>query len=175
MPASALRAGITYYRPLLQVPASEIRAWLAGRDVTWIEDPTNIDEKFTRNRIRTRLLPALEATFPQFRDTFARSISHIVQAQQVLTENAALDLTLTGVPPLIANLRRLSRARQANVLRHWLVGGFDAVPSAAQLAELLDQIDACTTRGHQIRIKVGLGLVERRGSALHWYNPRVLI
>jgi tRNA(Ile)-lysidine synthase len=56
------------------------------------------------------------------------------------------------------------------VLRHWLNTTYHAVPSAAQLAELLDQIAACTTRGHQIRIKVGTGFCERRGAALHWYN-----
>jgi tRNA(Ile)-lysidine synthase len=68
-------------------------------------------------------------------------------------------------------LQRLTAARQANLLRHWLQSQFAAVPSAAQLAELLDQVAACTTRGHQIRIKVAAGFVERRGAGLHWYNP----
>jgi len=48
------------------------------------------------------------------------------------------------------------------------------IPSAAQLAELLDQLAACTTRGHKIRIKVGTGVAERRGAELHWYNPPAL-
>jgi tRNA(Ile)-lysidine synthase len=37
--------------------------------------------------------------------------------------------------------------------------------------ELLDQIAACTTRGHGICLKVGGGFVERRGPVLAWYNP----
>ena len=175
MPASWVRAGITYHRPLLRVRASDIRAWLASRGVACIEDPTNVDQQFTRNRIRAQLLPALEATFPQFRDTFARSAAHAAQAQAVLLDVAVQDLALIGSPPVIANLQRLSRPRQANVLRHWLNTTFNAVPSAAQLAELLDQIAACTTRGHQIRIKVGAGFCERRGALLHWYNPTVLL
>jgi tRNA(Ile)-lysidine synthase len=170
MPASWVREGLTYHRPLLAVRASDIRAWLAARGVAFIEDPTNVDEQFTRNRIRARLLPALEATFPQFRDTFARSAAHAAQAQAVLLDVAVQDLALMGVPPLIVKLQHLSRPRQANVLRHWLNTTHHAVPSAAQLAELLDQIAACTTRGHQIRIKVGTGFCERRGAALHWYN-----
>ena len=175
MPATWVRAGLTYHRPLLRVRASDIRAWVVSRGVTWINDPTNVDEQFTRNRIRARLLPALEATFPQFRDTFARSAAHAVQAQAVLLEVAEQDLALTGSPPVILNVQRLSRARQVNVLRHWLRTTFDVVPSAAQLTELLDQIAACTTRGHQIRIKVGTGIAERRGAVLHWYNPPVLL
>lgn len=171
MPATWLRAGITYHRPLLQVRALDIRAWLADRGVACIEDPTNVDEQFTRNRIRARVLPALEATFPHFRDTFARSASHAAQAQEVLLDVAMQDLALIGVPPVIARIQRLSRPRQANVLRHWLSRTYNAVPSAAQLAELLNQIAVCTTRGHQIRIKVGTGFAERRGAVLHWYNP----
>jgi tRNA(Ile)-lysidine synthase len=171
MPAIWARAGITYHRPLLRVRASDIRAWLLARGVAHVEDPTNQDQQFTRNRIRAQLLSPLEATFPQFRDTFARSAAHAAQAQEVLLDVAMQDLVLIGVPPVIKSLQRLSRPRQANVLRHWLDSTFHAVPSAAQLAELLDQIATCTTRGHQIRIKVAGGFAERRGAVLHWYNP----
>ena len=174
MPATWQRAGLTYHRPLLRVAASDIRRWLVARGAAWIEDPTNVDEQFTRNRIRARLLPALDATFPQFRDTFARSAAHAAQAQAVLLDVAAQDLAHIGSPPTIAQLQTLSRPRQANVLRHWLNTSHQAVPSAAQLAELLDQITVCTTRGHQINIKVGIGFCERRGAVLHWYNPSVL-
>lgn len=175
MSASWQRSGLTYHRPLLRVAASEIRPWLVARGVAWIEDPTNVDEQFTRNRIRARLLPALEATFPQFRDTFARSAAHAAQAQAVLLDVAAQDLVKIGNPPAIAQLQGLSRPRQANVLRHWLNTAFHTVPSTAQLAELLDQIAVCRTRGHQINIKVGTGFCERSGAVLHWYNRMVLL
>ena len=171
MPAQWVRGGLSYHRPLLQVPSGEIRAWLARRGVPCIEDPSNTNERFTRNRIRARLLPALEAGFPQFRSTFARSAAHAAQAQAVLLEVAQQDLEFIGSPPLIDRIQSLSRPRQANVLRHWLKAAHQVVPSAAQLTELLDQIAACRTRGNRIRIKVGTGLAERRGAHLHWYNP----
>ena len=175
MPAGWQRGGISYHRPLLEVSSAEIRAWLLRRGVDFIEDPTNRDEQFTRNRIRAQLLPVLERSFPQFRDTFARSAAHAAQAQALLQEVAAEDLARLGVPPVIKSLQLLSRPRQANVLRYWLNTTYRAVPSAAQLAELLDQITACRTRGHKIRIKVGLGFCERRGPQLHWYNPIVFL
>lgn len=175
MPASWQRGCISYHRPLLGVRAADIRAWLLERGVAFIEDPTNIDEQFTRNRIRAQLLPVLDRAFPQFRDTFARSAAHAAQAQMVLEDVAAEDLVNLGLPPVINNIQGLSRPRQANVLRYWLNTSYRTVPNAAQLAELLDQIAACTTRGHQIRIKVGIGFCERRGSQLHWYNPAVFL
>jgi tRNA(Ile)-lysidine synthase len=168
MPASWQRDGLTYHRPLLQVPAPAIRAWLVQKGVTFIEDPTNADERFTRNRIRARLLPVLAEAFPQFRETFARSAQHAAQAQALLVEVARGDLEMLGTPPAIKALQALSPARQANVLRYWLREDHQATPSAAQLEQLLSQVAACTTRGHQIHLKVASGHVTRAGDCLHY-------
>lgn len=167
MPACWERDGITYYRPLLTVPGALLRDWLVTRGITWVEDPTNTDEQFTRNRIRARLLPALVQTFPQFRETFARSARHAAQAHGLLVEVAQQDLAAVGIPPVIKSLQSLSQARQANVLRYWLTLQ-QATPSAAQLDQLLLQIAACTTRGHQIHLKVATGHVTRAGPALNY-------
>ncbi|MGP1683732.1 MAG: TilS substrate-binding domain-containing protein, partial [Giesbergeria sp.] len=144
------------------------------RGEPWIEDPTNTDRRFTRNRIRAELVPALEACFPAFRDTFTRSSTHAAQAQQLLLELAQQDLAAVGTPPQIRALQQLSSARQANVLRNWLTSVHRCTPSAAQLAELQRQLAACTTRGHRIEIKVGSGFVRRSNDRLDWYNPSVL-
>ncbi|RYF31159.1 MAG: tRNA lysidine(34) synthetase TilS [Comamonadaceae bacterium] len=170
MPVMAQRGGLTLHRPLLAVPAEEIRTWLAARDLPWIDDPSNTDTRFTRNRIRAVLLPALDQTFAQFRGTFARSAAHAAEAQALLEEFAALDLAQVGAPPRIAALQGLSRARQANVLRHWLHEAHGVAPSAAQLDQLRVQVAACTTRGHRIHLKVAAGFVVREGDGLHWYN-----
>ena len=171
MPAQWQRDGVDYHRPLLKVPGTEVRAWLQRRGVAFVEDPSNSYERFTRNRIRARLLPVLAEVFPQFRATFTRSASHAAQAQRILDQLAAEDLAAHGSTLVIGKLRQLTRERQANALRFWLRRSCQATPSAAQLDELLDQLAACTTRGHQIRIKVGHGHVQRRGAELHWYNP----
>jgi tRNA(Ile)-lysidine synthase len=166
MPARFERHGVQFERPLLGVSGVAIRAWLVEQGVSFIDDPTNADTAFTRNRIRHELLPALEKAFPQFRDTFARSARHAAQAQELLAALAADDLAIVGNPPAIRELRKLSRPRQANVLRHWLRTAHQCAASAAQMEELLDQVEACATRGHDIRIKVGTGLVRRHGGEL---------
>lgn len=171
MPAQWQRLGLTWLRPLLQVEGAALRAWLVAREQGWIEDPTNTDQRFTRNRIRAQLLPQLQAAFPQFRDTFARSSRHCAQAAELLQEVAEADLALVGNPPRIAALQALSRARQGNVLRHWLRVAHATTPAAAQLEALLRQVAACTTRGHQIHLKLGRGFVVRTGELLGWYNP----
>ena len=168
MPAHWQRGALHCVRPWLDVPGADIRHWLRERDATWVEDPSNTDTRYTRNRIRARLLPALDEAFPHFRTTFARSAAHAAQAQEVLGEIAAQDLHTTGTPPRIAALQQLSPARQAGALRFWLSTLPGATPSSAQLDELLRLIAACRTRGHHIHLKVGNGYVQRVGEVLRW-------
>lgn len=170
MPKLWQRAGVTWHRPLLNVAGGDVRAWLHLQGMAWVEDPTNRDERYTRNRIRLRILPVLQEVFPQFRDTFTRSSRHAAEATELLRELAAADLDAVGVPPALLGLQRLSRARQANVLRHWLCVHHGTMPSSAQLHALLAQIEACTTRGHRIDLKVGSGFVRRSAERLDWYN-----
>jgi tRNA(Ile)-lysidine synthase len=72
---------------------------------------------------------------------------------------------------VIRLLHKLSDARQTNVLRHWLRLAHQTAPSTAQMAQLLSQVAACTTRGHQIDIKVGAGQVRRQGERLTYNTP----
>ncbi|MES2937879.1 MAG: tRNA lysidine(34) synthetase TilS [Pseudomonadota bacterium] len=172
MPRRFERHGMRFERPLLDIPGATLREWLRDASVPFVEDPSNADTAFTRNRIRRQLLPALEQAFPQFRETFARSARHAAQAQELLADLAAQDLAQMGDAPAIAPLRTLPRTRQANLLRHWLRTAHGAAASTAQLEELLDQLAACATRGHGIRIKVADGTVERIGDKLA-YSPSV--
>lgn len=162
------REGMVFYRPLLQTPAASLREWVVAQQIPFVDDPSNTDERYTRNRIRARLLPALAQAFPQFRATFARSAQHAAQAQDLLLEVAQQDLAVVGTPPAIKALQALSQPRQANVLRHWLLLQHRATPSAAQLEQVLVQIAACTTCGHQIHLKVATGHVTRLGPLLRY-------
>ena len=170
MPAQWTRDGLQWHRPLLKVPGSKLRQYLTLAEVSWVEDPTNQDEQFTRNRIRAQLLPALERSFPQFRETFSRSSSHAAEAQEILDEVAAADLAslMLAAGPNIRALQQLSPARQSLLLRHWLKVYHQTTPSTVQLNELLSQIAVCTTRGHQVHLKVGRGHVRRDLAVLVW-------
>lgn len=171
MPKHWQRLGLNWHRPVLSIPGAALREWLHSQGQNWVEDPSNADQKFTRNRIRARVLPALAEALPAFRETFARSAAHAAQAQEVLDEVAAQDLAQVDVPPRIQALQTLSRARQALVLRHWLRQHHSTTPSTVQLHELLDQVAACTTRGHRLHLKVGQGFVERDGVRLKFLSP----
>ena len=166
MPAQFERFGVRFVRPLLGLGAQEIRDELNAGGIAYINDPTNSDLAYTRNKIRHHLLPALAEVFPQYRETFARSARNMALAQEILAQAAIESIAVTGSPPNIAALQGLPRASQGNLLRHWLKADFGMTGSEAQMTELLDQIADCTNRGKGIRIKVASGFVERRGAAL---------
>jgi len=172
MPERFERHGVLFGRPLLPVPGQALRDGLQAAGHAWIEDPTNADPQYTRNRIRHRLMPALRDTFPGAVPALARTARHAAQAQRLLDELAALDAQQVGLPPAIAALQTLSPDRQANLLRHWLRQQHGVAPSAAQMDALLQQVAACTTRGHRIELRVAAGFVVRQGGALQ-YTPSV--
>lgn len=165
------RHGVAFGRPLLGVPAQDLRDALIAKEQAFIDDPSNGDLRFTRNRVRARLLPAWADTFPYFREAVARTARHAAQGQLLLDELAQIDAQAVGEPPQISLLQALRRERQANVLRHWLKRTAQVAASEAQMLELLDQIEACRTRGHRIHIKVANGHVQRSGACLVFTPP----
>ena len=50
-------------RPLLEFRREEVLEYLEHRSLTWVEDQSNQDTSFTRNRIRLDLLPRLEQEY----------------------------------------------------------------------------------------------------------------
>lgn len=53
-----VRDGVTFLRPFLAFPRAGLRAYLARHGLSWIEDPSNEDDRFTRVKAR-RALKAL--------------------------------------------------------------------------------------------------------------------
>ena len=52
--------GVKFYRPLLGLRREFLRDILRVRKLTWREDSSNSDDKYTRNFIRLKLLPLIE-------------------------------------------------------------------------------------------------------------------
>lgn len=172
MPAQWQRGNVFFHRPLLQVAGEEIRRWLAVHCEPSVCDPSNEEHRYTRNHIRATVLPALKNVFPRVLDTFARSARHAAEAESLLVELAiedwrTVEQAATGAP-IIRSLQLLTSARQSNVLRLWLKQRYGVIPQTSQLLELRKQVQACTTRGHRIHLKVGNGFVTRHGVTLEW-------
>lgn len=130
MPASRPLGRGSLVRPLLGCSRAELQAYAQTHGLSWVEDPSNADEGFSRNFLRQRVLPLLGERWPQAAASLARSAAHLDEAQQLLGELAELDLLAArggapvswlALPSLdLQAVSGLSEARQRNLLRHWL-------------------------------------------------------
>src|SRR5487761_47933 len=79
-------------RPLLACSRAELEAWVRARELAWVEDDTNLDERFDRNYLRRRVLPAVRERWPGVRAAVARTARHAAEAQGLLAVLARADL-----------------------------------------------------------------------------------
>jgi tRNA(Ile)-lysidine synthase len=117
-------AALPLARPLLGVRHSETVAYCQERGLQPLQDPSNGDVRFARNRVRGELLPLLETYNPRFRQAVLR-LASLVGAEDDLLEEMArqawLECFLTAGNGFVA-LRRaefglLPLALQRRVLR----------------------------------------------------------
>lgn len=62
--AAMPRLSQRYARPLLDAPRSAVQAYALAHQLKWIEDESNVDTRFSRNRLRLNVWPPLVAAFP---------------------------------------------------------------------------------------------------------------
>ncbi len=153
MPQVAPFASGRMARPLLGFSRAALRTYALDQGLAWIEDPSNIDPRYRRNRLRQELIPQLEMYWPSVQAVLARSAVHASETAQLLDEVGALDLDRClardirdtcgqrrSAPLSVTALTVLSPARRRNVLRYWMrTEGFLA-PSAAHLEEIERQL-----------------------------------
>ena len=76
-------------RPLLDISRHDIEAYLARLHLTPRRDPSNEDPRFTRNRLRQQLLPAIDAFDPAARELLARTADILGEEDRFLDESIA--------------------------------------------------------------------------------------
>jgi len=140
---SAFSAG-RMARPLLGFSRAQLANYAEREKLQWIDDTSNRDPRFSRNYLRHRIFPLLEDRWPGAARQMARSAGLAAEAAGLLDSLAETDWQSCRVekgPALsVPALRRLSRPRQRNLIRHWMRAQGFLVPSALHLAHILAQV-----------------------------------
>jgi tRNA(Ile)-lysidine synthase len=76
-------SGKTFIRPLLSLTRGQLEEYLKNQNIRWQSDHTNLDCRFTRNRIRHKILPSLEKDSPNI----VELISSLSQHCAILANN----------------------------------------------------------------------------------------
>lgn len=138
MPALQRRDGVVWLRPWLDRPRAEIEAYVRRHRLAYVDDDSNAQPRFARNRLRLAVWPALEAAFPQALTVLGAAARHAQDARECLEALAEQDVSRArdGDGGLqLAALADLSAARRRNLLRHWLRAA--GQPASAALLERL--------------------------------------
>lgn len=110
-------AGVTFFRPMLNIRRQEIEDWLTSQNITdWRIDSTNSDNAYRRNAVRNKLLPL-------FRNIFTED-SGLIHALDVLGQDADfLDSAALDAFHALKNLKSWQALKPAilpRVFRLWL-------------------------------------------------------
>lgn len=159
----AVRDGI-YLRPFLTLSREEIINACSEAGITYWSDPHNEDERFTRVKIRKRILPMMEAEIgPGIKEALARS------ARIFREDSDALDIltgeiyaTITDPTSIeIALLEKLPSALRKRVIQRALA----ALGATRLTAEQLGWVDALVSQWHgQAAVSLPAGITARRES-----------
>ena len=116
-------------RPMLDVTRAEVEAFLAENWISHIEDSSNGEDLFLRNRIRHRVMPLLCRENP----SLAENVS--AMAQRLREDEAALEKMSCIGKPGVRELRTMDPALRRRVLERFLRQSGVAEPEAKHIAQ----------------------------------------
>lgn len=144
------------FRPLLTVPRSELEHVAKELDLNWVEDDSNADLGFDRNLLRRQILPLMEQRWPGYRKTVIRSVDHMADSRQMISELSTAELDCCegevngqGVLLLEPLLAR-SDFLKSSILRTWLRRKQLQIPRSEQLKEFLQQLGVKTNQASPV-------------------------
>ena len=133
-----------FHRPLLGISRDTLRQALSDAGVDWWDDPHNTDERFTRSRVRNRVMKVLENELgPGVSDALARTAALFRQDSEALDVLAAreydaqVELTEPGVRSVpVSQLLEHDPAISSRMIRSMVSAVGGAPPTFDQMKQV---------------------------------------
>ncbi len=123
MPASRTLGAGRLIRPWLHLERSELDHWAQAAGLSWINDPSNTDERFDRNFLRHRVLPLARSRWPGLNRRLCHTADACAESETLNRKLASLQwATLGGERDRLptTGLKGLSLVEQKNLIRWWV-------------------------------------------------------
>lgn len=122
MPEYADRDGVAWARPWLKFPPEMLKRYVEYNELSHIEDPSNKDTTYDRNKLRNDVWPILSKAFPNIDKAMSLVAKQAWGYASISDEVAADDLVeiVDGEKLLIDQWLCLSTARRKSSLKLWL-------------------------------------------------------
>jgi tRNA(Ile)-lysidine synthase len=78
------------FRPLLFAKKDELVAYARKNNLSYVEDSSNLSDKYTRNFFRHNLIPLLKETYPNVEDNLLNNIQRLRETEQLYMQSVNL-------------------------------------------------------------------------------------
>jgi len=158
MPVVRERHGVQWVRPWLHHPREAVEAYVAHHGLSFVDDDSNGDARFARNRLRLKVWPALSGAFAQAEASLAQAGARAADARSCL--RLWLDQAVAGVAlgerELDAHaLLALGPPQQREVLRHWFTAQTGCHMPASTVSRLTQELPVLVNTGRSIEWRSG--------------------
>ncbi|WP_372987620.1 tRNA lysidine(34) synthetase TilS [Marinobacter sp.] len=161
----ALGAG-RLVRPLLEFDRARLSQWANEAGLEWVEDPSNVDERFDRNFLRHKILPELKERWPGLNARLGHTAAACAE-QVALTDRLAEiqwgDCAPDGRHPCTELLNQLPLPEQKNLLRWWIRTSGYELPSIQDLGQVISELIHAREDGEPELLGSGFAIRRFRG------------
>lgn len=130
-------------RPLLFAPRESILKYAKENELTWVEDSSNAEDKYTRNYFRLNLIPELQKIFPQVKNNLLENIERFEDTEilyQQAIESHKSKLLLKKGKEIYIPVLLLKKAQPLRTLIWEIIKPYNF--SSSQTEEIIKLLDA---------------------------------
>ena len=136
--------GVNFFRPFLDIKKHDLKEYALKNNIPWVEDDSNEESNFSRNKIRNLILPSIRETWSSIDKAIIKLSKDADKSKQILDEIAQDDYSSTfstlGLIKL-ARINALSKPRKENLIYYWLVNINGLKANFAQIDQIYTYLD----------------------------------
>lgn len=136
--------GVNFFRPFLDIKKHDLKEYALKNNIPWVEDDSNEESNFSRNKIRNLILPSIRETWSSIDKAMIKLSKDADKSKQILDEIAQDDYSSTfsthGLIKL-ARINALSKPRKENLIYYWLVNINGLKANFAQIDQIYTYLD----------------------------------
>lgn len=183
MPVDVHRHGLRWVRPWLHQPREAIEAYVREHGLSFVDDDSNTDARFARNRMRATVWPVLAGAFEQAETSLAQAAGRAADARACLDEWLAQALPALfahpglGVPVGALSAHAVLKAplpQQRELLRYWFTEQTGRYLPASAVARITQEMPCLVGTGRSIQWRAGAHDVCLYRGVLSW-RPAALL
>jgi tRNA(Ile)-lysidine synthase len=154
------------FRPMLNTPASLIKNYNQQQNLNYVDDPSNLNNHYSRNFIRNKLIPMLQSQNPNVLNNLELSRSNLVDTSHLLNtligKHNPLDITAYQNPEILKS-----------ALYHWINIFDKPSPNRQQLNQFAhDCLSAAKDKNPQMSFTSGDLILWKQH--IYWLLPGIL-